>query len=252
MNFSVDGKFIVMSAVRKTQSDIYIYDLYSDKLTQVTNDVYDDLTPQFVDNTKSIVFSSNRYIDSTTKARDRIFSHNTKFNILRFTPTDSVRRFEKYTGEGNNYLPMKVDDGIIFLSDRTGILNLFKVTEDGSIIKQVTNFSNNINYYSLNKDTRNLAFIMLDEGRENIYHLNDFNYNKSLPPSQLTDRALFFSRGDKKKPADLKKNNETTDDSDFNINVFSFESEKKKKRKKVIPNQCYVYYKMTDEVCEGA
>jgi len=232
MNFSLDGKFIVMSAVRKTQSDIFIYDVYSDKLTQVTNDVYDDLTPQFVDNTKSVVFSSNRYIDSTTKTRDRIFSHNTKFNILRFTPTDSVRRFEKYTGEGNNYLPMKVEDGILFLSDRTGILNLFKVTEDGSMIKQVTNYSNNMNYYSLNKDTKNLAFIMLDEGRENIYHVNDFNYNRSLPPTPLTDRALFFNKGDKKKSAVVKKNNDDLDESDININVFQFESEKKKKRKK--------------------
>ncbi len=232
MDFSTDGKFIAMSAVRKSQSDIFIYDVYSDKLAQVTNDVYDDLTPQFVDNTKSIVFSSNRYTDSTTKARDRIFSQNTKFNILRFTPSDTVRKFEKYTGDGNNYLPTKVNDGILFLSDRTGILNLFKVTDDGAIIKQVTDFANNVKYYSLNKDTKNIAFIMLDEGRENIYHQNDFNYNKSLPPTPLTDRELFFTKGSRKKLSEVSKTDDAPIvDSDIDINVFHFESDKKKKRK---------------------
>lgn len=231
MDFSADGKYIAMSALRRGQSDIYIYDVYSDKLIQVTKDVYDDLTPQFVDSSNSIVFSSNRYTDTTTKARDRIFSHQTKFNIFRFVPTDSVKRFEKYTGEGNNYLPYKVSDGIIFSSDRTGILNLFKVSDDGSVIKQVTNYANNVKYYSINESTGSLAFIMLDEGKENIYQLRNFNFKRSLPPSMATDRALFFSKNGKQK-SPISAIKEEKKESDFEINVFTFESDKKRKRKK--------------------
>ncbi|TAH26603.1 MAG: hypothetical protein EAZ07_03860 [Cytophagales bacterium] len=237
MDFSSDGKYIAMSAVRKGQSDIYIYDVFNDKISQITNDIFDDLNPKFADNSKSIVFSSNRFIDSNkTKAKDLILSTKHNFNIYKFIPTDSVKRFEKYTGEGNNYLPQQLNDGIIFLSDRTGVQNLYKVSQDGKVLKQLTNYSNNIKYYNFHPQTQNLAFIMLNKGRENIYNSSNFDANQSIPLTPPTERAAFFSKRQKSKfkpKEDIEQQTQEKEgeESELTINVFNFESDKKKKKK---------------------
>jgi WD40 repeat protein len=231
MDFSADGKFIVMSAVRRGQSDIYIYDVYSDKLIQITNDVYDDLHPKFEPNSQAIVFSSNRYIDTINKPRDRIFSAKNKFNILRFIPTDSVRRFEKYTKEGNNFLPQKVSDGILYLSDQTGIMNLYKVSNEGATVNQITNYANNISYYHFNQLNNILAFKMLHKGRENIYSISNFDHQKYIAPSIDTDREIFLSRKNSGKKSIKIVQADTTGEDLIDINSFQFETDKKKRKK---------------------
>ncbi|MEI6595083.1 MAG: hypothetical protein WCO28_05930 [Bacteroidota bacterium] len=59
-DYSENGRTIVLSAIRKGQSDIYVYDLQSRKERAITNDPADDLYPRFVDGSSKIIFSSNR------------------------------------------------------------------------------------------------------------------------------------------------------------------------------------------------
>ncbi|HLG35375.1 MAG TPA: hypothetical protein VI757_10880, partial [Bacteroidia bacterium] len=64
-SYSDDGQLLVMSAVQKGQSDIFVFNLRSRTYEQVTHDAYDDVQPRFFRNMSSIVFSSNRTNDST-------------------------------------------------------------------------------------------------------------------------------------------------------------------------------------------
>ena len=64
MAYSNDGRSMVMSAVQNGQSDIYVYDVGSNSYDQITKDHYDDLYPRFINNSKEIVFSSNRINDT--------------------------------------------------------------------------------------------------------------------------------------------------------------------------------------------
>lgn len=61
--YSQDGKTIAMSAIQKGQSDIYLYNLSSRSLQQITNDLADDAAPCIVNN-QFLIFSSNRNSDS--------------------------------------------------------------------------------------------------------------------------------------------------------------------------------------------
>jgi hypothetical protein len=67
--YSDDGKKIVCSAVQKGQTDIFVYTLASNYAEQITKDIYDDLSPRFINKSSQILFSSNR-----------------KDDTLRFTP----------------------------------------------------------------------------------------------------------------------------------------------------------------------
>jgi hypothetical protein len=60
--YYLDHKRLILSAVKNGHTDIYVYNLETQKLQQITNDVYDDLDASFVSfpNKYGIIFSSNR------------------------------------------------------------------------------------------------------------------------------------------------------------------------------------------------
>ncbi len=60
--FMLDANTLLLSAVKNGHSDIFTYRIDNEKITQITNDVYDDLDPTFVSfpNRIGIIFASNR------------------------------------------------------------------------------------------------------------------------------------------------------------------------------------------------
>jgi len=50
IQYSKDGKKIAMSAANRGQSDIFLYQVIGNNQEQLTNDIWDDLHPRFVDN----------------------------------------------------------------------------------------------------------------------------------------------------------------------------------------------------------
>jgi Tol biopolymer transport system component len=58
-----------MSAIQNGQSDIFIFTAASNSYQQITNDVYDDMYPRFIEHSSKIVFSSNRPDDTIGKRR---------------------------------------------------------------------------------------------------------------------------------------------------------------------------------------
>ena len=62
--YSDNGGTLVISAIRKGQSDLYLFDMKTRKERQITNDPYDDLQPVYADGGGTILFASNRNSDS--------------------------------------------------------------------------------------------------------------------------------------------------------------------------------------------
>ena len=95
--FSSDGKRIVLSGVNNGQSDIYVYNLFSRSLEQITNDKQDDIAPSFFLDNQQIIFSSNRSNDTlgndsqyNTNAFDLfVYNYATKDKLLIRVSNDS-------------------------------------------------------------------------------------------------------------------------------------------------------------------
>ena len=188
-SFSHDGKKIVMSAVKsgKGQSDIFIYTLNSGGVEQITHDAWDDSNPVFVDNSKGILFESNRTHDTIrgnedaklnlrfSKSND-VFFYNTvtKSNVLyRVTNTPDI----------NETQPQEYNKGVItYLSDLNGIYNRYVGVLDSSISfvdttehyryfynsKPISNYKQNILEHQINARFNRSAEVIVENGKERL------------------------------------------------------------------------------------
>jgi Tol biopolymer transport system component len=134
--YAPDGKSFVMSAVQNGQTDIYIYNIGGGSANPITHDIFDDLNPRFVDNGRSIIFSSNRYNDTlTTKVNPDtklitsfdlfVYNYQTRSEVLRrITSTPGVNEFEAQPWDSTHFS---------FISDQNGIYNRYVGYFDSTI-----------------------------------------------------------------------------------------------------------------------
>src|SRR5690606_22253860 len=71
ITFAPDGDRVAFSGLREGQSDIYIYNLRTKELVQLTNDKYSDFQPSFSPDGKRLVFSTDRVsLESSSRSVD--------------------------------------------------------------------------------------------------------------------------------------------------------------------------------------
>lgn len=125
-----DKNTLLLSAIKNGQTDLYLYNLSTGELTQLTNDIFDDLWPRFNEDQTKIIFSSNRPYDTlnfktkyfeTLKPEDNfdvfMYDYPVKSNLLkRITHTPYVNEIQPVF-----YLPGYYS----FISDISGIYNAY-------------------------------------------------------------------------------------------------------------------------------
>ncbi|HMG83470.1 MAG TPA: hypothetical protein VK559_10585, partial [Ferruginibacter sp.] len=132
VKYMLDSKTVVLSAVKNGHTDIYTLDLVKEKITQVTNDVYDDLDPTFVSfpNKTGIIFSSNRPSGNAKSADTVLPSHN-RYNIFLVTNFGGKPELNQITQlsdlkYGNARYPTPYNSNhFTFISDENGIANRY-------------------------------------------------------------------------------------------------------------------------------
>ncbi len=128
-SFMLDANTVVMSAVKNGHSDIFTYKIEENKLTQITNDVYDDLDPTFVSfpNRSGIIYSSNRP-NPEAPDTDTVLPGRNRFNIyiVDIFNDSKKKQLAKLTDmkNGNARYPMQYNTNhFTFVSDENGIGN---------------------------------------------------------------------------------------------------------------------------------
>lgn len=128
-SFMLDANTLVLSAVKNGHSDIYTYKIEENKLTQITNDIYDDLDPTFVSfpNRSGIIYSSNRP-DPLAPNQDTVLPSKYRFNIymVDILNDSKQKQLAKLTDlkMGNARFPMQYNTNhFTFVSDENGIGN---------------------------------------------------------------------------------------------------------------------------------
>lgn len=147
-HYSKDGKQFLMSAVKKNQSDIFIYTILNTKIEQLTNDSYDDMDPAFFDNEKRVVFSSNRVSDTLKKKEWSKDFPKQSFDLFAMPakePSADTSVIWRITNsDGINELGSKeYQDGYLsILSGRSGTVNrhLIKIDSAISFVDTITHY----------------------------------------------------------------------------------------------------------------
>ncbi|MCC6318632.1 MAG: PD40 domain-containing protein [Gemmatimonadaceae bacterium] len=143
-SWSPDGSQIVVSGYDSGIHDLFIIDVATGKLRQLTNDKHAEMMPQWSPDGKTIAFATDR-------------GAGTDLDVLKFqkwqiaTYDIASGRIDVIPGQaGLNLNPMWAPDGksLAFISDRTGISNVFLYDFDRKEHFQLTNVIGAVSSFS--------------------------------------------------------------------------------------------------------
>ncbi len=203
-SFSNDGSLLVLSAIKEGRTDIYVHNLAAGTNHQITNDIANDFNPRFINNSKQIIFSSDRRSDSLSVAStDMKMSPTTDLFIYDYiTRDDKLMRLsdDNYV---NKIQPLEIGHNkFISLSDKNGIMNRYYSKFDSTIsfvdttihyryfaqTRPLTNYPRNILEHDYDRRTSTAAEIVFKKGRFYMFDRpfeSETYINEDLPKTKF-------------------------------------------------------------------
>ena len=182
---SDNGTTLILSAVSKGQNDLFLYDIARGRVQQLTNDLYDDLSPRFVGSAGKVIFTSNRLKDSLDIDKGSYKTLTNRFNLFLHEgkpKQEILKRLVDSIGSVSN--PVVTDGNTVyFLSDEKGIRNIYRLTANDSTLVQVSNSRNDIQDFDYTPSTNSLVMKTLEGNSEIISFKQkaDFTVKNNLP-----------------------------------------------------------------------
>lgn len=200
--YSDDGRSLVMSAVKNGYTDIFIFNILSNSYSAITNDPFDDVDPCFFDNSRKIIFSSNRDNDSLKKKythnplkQDRpydlfIYDYKQKSKVLKRITNTPVANEKQSREYGKNCFA--------FLSDENGVYNKYLAKYDSAIAFidtavhynyyvntiALTDYLRNIKEHQANITAKRTTDIVFDKQKYQLYY-NDIEESQKWDAKEL-------------------------------------------------------------------
>ena len=189
-DYSDDGMSIALSAVANGKTDIYIYKLVGRFQKKITDDIFDDLNPEFIENSTEIIFSSNRVSDTLARkfTKESIVPIHSAFDIFVIDPfykqPNQVLKRITNTPDHNEINPsLYAHKTYSFLSDENGIINKYVAVYDSAIayvdtsihyryfsnITPISNYNRNLLSYDVNPSAESYVELVYNNGKYQIY-----------------------------------------------------------------------------------
>ncbi len=186
-SWSPDGKTIAFSALNGPKRDLFLYDVASSKVTQLTNDRFDDVEATWAADGSAIYFSSDRphpespAIDHlghpVVKNQEALLPGDIEYgdyNIFGVNP-QTTKVEPLLLGPGSNRRPTMSRDGrkLAFLSNRNGIDNIYVHTFSDSQTYAVTDILTGVQDLSWSPDGEKIAFSAFNRAGFDIYVMKE-------------------------------------------------------------------------------
>jgi WD40 repeat protein len=253
LDYSDDGFYMIFSAAKDGQNDLYLYNVGASNFDKITNDRFTESNPEFIEHSKKIIFSSdsiNGLNNETDKQKDLfIFDISSqKLTAMSHSPYDN--EMQPFELKNKSYLSLTDKTGIIErqVIDYDSTINFidtaihYRYFTDESVI---TNYPMNIEAYDVNKTDKEIAEILYQDNRYQIFsseylqqkieHLPITNFKKQTQRKlQYTDslKQIEFEKKQKQKILidSLRKNPPANmlhpDSIPVDINNYIFESDR--------------------------
>ena len=269
--YSDDGKKFLLSAHKDGQSDIFIYTILNTKVEQLTNDMYNDLYPTFVQNDRRVIWSSNRPVDTlyqNGKTTGYMAKSHDLFAMPASEPDEDTTAILRVTRSANTneirareYAPGYV----AFLSDHDRVQNRHLIKIDSSIafVDTITHYAYSFKEYDMTDygmsllnhaympDRETNLDLALIKGRYRLYE------TEYLWPEDLVEEPLSAKE---REIEILKELNDTifsgtssdiplyypgVNPAQFEVNIYDYQFESVEEQKKAPKNQELVPKELT-------
>jgi Tol biopolymer transport system component len=141
-SWAPDDRRLCFTGLSRGITDLYVYDLRDSTLRRLTADAFADLHPAWSPDGRSIAFATDRF----TTRLDTLAIGRYQLAVIDLT-SDTIQRFRP-SEAGDDVNPQWMPDGraIYFVSNRTGIPNLYRAAVDGdSDVEQLTDVTTGVN-----------------------------------------------------------------------------------------------------------
>jgi hypothetical protein len=169
--WSPNGRQIAFSAIKGGVLDLYLFDLESTQLQQLTNDPFADLDPEWTPDGRELVWVTDRF---SSDIETLSFGN---YRIAAMSLAD--RRARPFAGfaSGRNTNPEFAADGtLFFIATPDGIPNVYRQPGDGGSATKVTNLVSGVSgitpltpAISAAANAPALVFTVFENDRYNIY-----------------------------------------------------------------------------------
>jgi Tol biopolymer transport system component len=191
------GHSIAFSGTRNGQSDIYLLDLGTGEISNLTQDAFSDHEPSWRPDGRAIAFHSDR--NAMTRIRTHglqtldMFEHDFgRYDVylLELTEdgepaTTELERITKGSTWDNSSARFGADPRkILYVSDRNGIANLYEQDLSTGQERPLTDLVRGVMQVAVSGDGQRAAIMSLKAGVPSIYILND-PFQRSLDVEEL-------------------------------------------------------------------
>ncbi len=206
MAFMEDDEFMVFSAIKKSQTDLYKFTVRGSKMTNITDDAWDDLSPEFVSGgaRTGILFLSNRPkpnmnvpvgVNELPAGPLNVFFYNTKTMLPELLQCSDVKK-------GRISQPVQYGaDNFAYLHDSNGINNKFVVlfargagNTDSAYQVPVTNYTTSVLAHQFCPGTGDVADVVQQKDKYMVYFHDLKLPGDGVAGKNLTPTILSYER----------------------------------------------------------
>lgn len=174
--WSPDGRYVGFSGLAGGRTDIYLYDLGSRSLRQLTDDLFADLQPAWSPDGRSIAFVTDRF--------------GTDFSLLQYgdyelalldAESGKIQRVQGFANAKNVNPQWSPDSAsLYFIADPNGKTDIYRIDLKTTRIYQVTNLYTGVSgitdlspAFSVAAASGRLAYSVYEEGQYSIFSLDE-------------------------------------------------------------------------------
>lgn len=254
-DYSPDGKKMVLSAVFRGQTDLYLYTIGGNTHKKITDDPFDDLDPVFVENGNSIAFASNRKTDSLapTNLDFSDLEYENDIFVLNYAAKEPRLIRVSNTVDLAEKQPMRYKGDLSYLEINNAVYQR-KVAQFDSAVSRIDTIIHYDYFYTEKGSTNNNRNISEQHNSQNStdyseivyadekYFLVEHNFSQPLGKGNFTNQVNRKKiRKDDEKTQNEPQNNliilqskpaQKVAESDRIIQNYTFEKEPNKVEKK--------------------